>query len=573
MLAWHFPNRTRDSHYGWGPGPLQLDHRLGNQYNNWFASAGDAAAYVEEHFARLYEETKRFHTALYDSTLPRWLLDCVTANAALLRSPIYVWLEDGTVAGFEGADACCPMNCTHVYNYVMSPAFLFPSLERNVRETDLLAQMHPENHFIPHRTVLPLSLPRLGDEIGGPQHHAFDGELGTILKTYREWRQHGDRDWLAGLWPNVKKVMTHVLTEHDVDGTGVIKGEQPNTYDTHVYGSNTFIGTLYLAALRATEELAKVMNDPAFGAECRNRSERGSAGYDRTCWNGEYYYNVYDMPGAAPDQYNQGSCWGPGCFADQLLGQWWAHVLDLGHVLPRERVAQAARAIYKHNWRPDLSHHVHTQRVFAEGAEKGLLICTWPNGGRPSSPVLYCDEVWTGVEYQVAATLMYNGMIQEGLQIAKAARDRYTGNQRNPWAEVECGHHYSRAMSAHSVLLAASGYSYDAAEQRLGLAPCINATDFKGFFTAALGWGAFTQRRDHEHQRNTVEVRYGKLTLEQVDLDLPATAGPEIAVWLRHGATPLTHRVERDGTRVRIMLAKPVHLGEKEWLEAHIRFG
>ena len=571
VMAWHFPNRTRDGRYGWGPPPYQYDHRLGNQYNNWFKNAAEVVNYIADNFERLERETKLFHQTFYDSTLPRWLLDCVTANASLIRSPIYVWLEDGTFAGYEGADACCPMNCTHVYNYAMSTAFLFPALERNVRETDLKVQMHPTEHFIPHRTILPLSLPRLQNAIGGPHHHALDGELGTILKTYREWRLCGDGDWLRKLWSYVKDVMNHVMRDHDADGDGVIKGEQPNTYDTHLFGSNTFIGTLYLAALRATEEMAKTMGDAEFLARCRERFEKGKAGYDHTCWNGEYYFNVYDAPNATPQTYNAHNCFGPGCHSDQLLGQWWAHVLGLGGVLPTERVHQALRAIHKHNWLPDLSRHVHRQRVFAEGKEKGLLCCSWPQGGRPQNPILYCDEVWTGIEYHVAATLIYEGMVEEGLQIAKGARDRYTGNQRNPWAEIECGHHYSRAMSSYSLLPAVSGFNYDAASGSLSFAPRLTPINFKTFFTAANGWGSFSQQKTQDATRHTISVKHGTLTLNRLTLELPASAGAETKATVRVGRRVVKSDVKYEGKKCHLSFVLPLVLREGQGMEVSVR--
>jgi uncharacterized protein (DUF608 family) len=571
VLAWHFPNRTRDGRYGWGPPPYQYDHRLGNQYNHWFKNAAEVVNYVADNFERLERETKLFHQTFYDSTLPRWLLDGVTANASIIRSPIFVWLEDGTFAGYEGADACCPMNCTHVYNYAMSTAFLFPALERNVRETDLKVQKHPTEHFIPHRTVLPLSLPRLQNAIGGPHHHALDGELGTILKTYREWRLCGDGDWLKPLWSHVKDVMRHVLRDHDTDGDGVIKGEQPNTYDTHLFGSNTFIGTLYLAALRATEEMAKTMGDAAFAAQCRERFEKGKAGYDRLCWNGEYYFNVYDAPNATPQTYNAHNCFGPGCHSDQLLGQWWAHVLGLGYVLPAEHVRQALRAIYQHNWRPDLSHHVHRQRVFAEGKEKGLLCCSWPRGGRPQNPILYCDEVWTGIEYHVAATLIYEGMVEEGLQIAKGARDRYTGNQRNPWAEIECGHHYARAMSSYSLLLAVSGFHYDAASGSLFFAPRLTPSHFKAFFTTAHGWGSVSQEFTHHVSRFTLAVKYGELTLNRLTLELPASAEADTKVTVRLGRKAVKSEVRFEERKCHLMFEKAVVVRAGQILEVNMQ--
>ena len=520
VLAWHLPNRTRDDTYGWGPQRYQYDHRLGNQYNNWFKSAKDVVDYVVANEARLTEETRRFHTTFYNSTLPQYYLDAVTANNSLTRSPIYVWLEDGTVGGFEGADRCCPMNCTHVYNYAMTTAYTFPALERNVRETDLLVQMHPEEHYIPHRTVLPLSLPRLGKTIGGPEHPALDGELGTVLKTYREWQMHGDRAWLAKVWDRARTLMLYIMQEHDADGDGVIKGEQPNTYDTHLYGSNTFIGTLYLAALRAVEEMAKVMGDKDAAKTFRERFEKGRAGYDATCWDGEYYKNVFDAPNADDKTYNSNNCYGPACFSDQLLGQWWAHVLGLGYVLPEDRVRQTLAAIYKYNWRADLTDHKHSQRVFASGTEKGLLVGSWPKGGRPERPILYCDEVWTGIEYHVAATMMYEGMTKEALQIVRGARDRYAGSRRNPWSEIECGQHYARAMSSYSLMHGAAGLVYDAGAARISMAPRLMPENFKAFFSAAQGWGSLSQLRSGKIQRNSVEVRYGTVELKEFAVDV-----------------------------------------------------
>lgn len=528
VLGWHFPNRFRDWRYGLGPSEPQYDYRLGNQYNNWFSNAGEVIDYVAANRERLDRETRAFHQTFYDSTLPHWLLDTVSANISTIRSPIYIWIEDGTVGGFEGTDACCPMNCTHVFNYAMSPAYLFPSLERKVRETDLLQQMNPDEHFIPHRTLLPMSLPRLGNEIAGPFHHALDGELGTILKTFREWRLCGDADWLAMLWPNAKKVMQHVMKDHDVNGDGVIRGEQPNTYDTHAYGSNTFIGSLYLTTLRAAAHMAERMGDEDFATECLTRFEQGREGYDGVCWNGEYYYNVYDAPEISPSLYEKENCWGPGCHADQLLGQWWAHIAGLGYVLPREHVHQALDAIYRCNWRRDMTGHEHKQRVFAEGNEKGLLNCTWPKGGRPEKPIKYCDEVWSGIEYEVAGLLLYEGKITEGLRIARAARDRYTGNQRNPWSEIECGGHYARAMAAHALLLAAAGLVVDVDSASLAFAPRLMQSDFKAFFSTSGCWGTISQKRAPGNQQSGISVAYGEFELRHLTLELPPEAGDNL---------------------------------------------
>ncbi len=182
-------------------------------------------------------------------------------------------------------------------------------------------------------------------------------------------------------------------------------------------------------------------------------------------FNGEFFIQEVDLETAPRYQF------GPGCLSDQLLGQWFCEVVDLGYVLPEEEVKSALESIFKHNWKGDLSDHDSVQRTYALNDEAGLLLCTWPNGGRPRYPFTYADEVWTGIEYQVAAHLIYEDMVEEGLAIVKGVRDRHDGVARNPWNEFECGHHYARAMSSWSLILALSGFHYNARERFIAFAP------------------------------------------------------------------------------------------------------
>ena len=192
---------------------------------------------------------------------------------------------------------------------------------------------------------------------------------------------------------------------------------------------------------------------------------------------------------------------------------------------PRAPAAARARArdprpsIYRHNFRHDFFEHPNAQRLYALGDEKGLLLCTWPRGGRPALPFVYADEVWTGIEYQVAAHLIYEGQVAEGLAIVRGVRDRYDGRRRNPWNEVECGSHYARALSSWSLVLALSGFSFSAPERRLGFAPRVNARDFRCFFSAGGGWGTFEQRVSENRALDArLDVRYGEVRLRRLDL-------------------------------------------------------
>ena len=542
VLTWHFPNRYRTERYGWAP-PYEYRYRLGNRYNAWFSDAKEVVRYFAQNADRLYRETKTFSDALRDNSLPDAIKDAVASNLAILRSSVLMWLEDGNFYGFEGADSCCPLTCTHVYNYAQSIAFLFPELERTMRFVEWKVQQHPEKGYIPHRVIVPLDLPRLWERgIGGPHNPALDGMLGAVLKTYREFRLSGDVNWLAEMFPHVAKLMRHIFEQFDPDGDGVIDGEQPNTYDIHTFGSNTFIGTLYLAALKAVERMAEVIGArdagrgtnewKALADECRKRFESGKQGYVQRCWNGEFFINAYDAPNVPPEVYEQNNCWGPGCHSDQLLGQWWAFILDLGYLLPEEMVKTALWSIFRYNWRKSLRGFKHSQRVFAEGDESGLIVCTWPNGGRPKRPILYCDEVWTGHEYEVAALLIWCGMKDEALKIVQGARNRYTGEKRNPFAEIECGHYYIRALSSWSLLLAATGFSCDVRSGTMKFAPEFETQNFKAPFFAGTCWGIFNWMETAKRFSATWQILGGNFNLKELHLQIGTPTKRQVSVTL-----------------------------------------
>ncbi|MBI4530117.1 MAG: hypothetical protein HY709_01225, partial [Candidatus Latescibacteria bacterium] len=265
---------------------------------------------------------------------------------------------------------------------------------------------------------------------------------------------------------------------------GVMEGEQHNTYDIEFYGPNTMMGTFYLGALRAAEEMARAVGDHGAADEYRSLYERGRHRLDSDLWNGEFY--TQKTPGDVNEHSHQ---YGDGCLSDQLLGQWFANVVGLGDLLPSEHIRSALHSIFRHNWLTDFYDHHNCQRIYALNDERGLLLCSWPRGGRPHYPFPYADEVWTGIEYQVAAHLIYEGLVDEGLSIVKGVRDRYDGERRNPWDEVECGHHYARAMASWSLLLALSGYLYSAPDATLKFAPCIFPERFRCLFTVGAAGG------------------------------------------------------------------------------------
>lgn len=554
IIAWHFPNRYNDYKAGLPP------HNIGNYYNNKFQNSNEVVKALAADFDRLKKETLLFRDTFYNSNLPYYVLDRISAQAGTLTSQSTMWIEDGTCAMFEGA-GCCPMNCTHVFNYEQTISCLFPELDRNMRRTDLFVQQD-ESGFIHHRTVLPLSLPRSSGAF-------VDGHLGAFLKSYREHLRSADSKWLKEMWPRIKLAMEYVLLEWDKDNDGVLVHEQWNTYDAAMYGPNTFIGTLYLASLRATEEMSKIQGDIDFASRCRKIFESGAKKLDEALWNGDYYIHIDEKSKATdwmlsdwPEEKlpaNRNRPYGDGCHADQLLGQWWSQILGMGYVLPTDRVNTTLTSIMKYNWRKDFG-TVAQQRPFASDGDKGLLNCTWPRGGRPDEATHYSDEVWTGIEYTIAAMLLWEGRIEEAFTIMKAVSDRYNGVpkapiKRNPWSEIECGEHYARAMSSWSVLLAAQGAEYSGPDGMISFAPKWRPEDHRSFFTGAEGWGTFEQRRTAITQTNTLKITYGKLRVKTLKLETPAEAKIKSTTLTCNGVN-VPVRVTQDGRTLALALER-----------------
>ncbi len=492
ILTWYFPNRSNS----WEANPNKPVVR--NHYAKQFKDSWEVARYVAENLPRLEAETRCFHGALYSSTLPAPVLEALSANIVPLRSPSCFWLEDGRFFGWEGCfddGGCCFGSCTHVWSYAYTLAYLFPSLEREMRRIEFTVEMD-EKGLMFFRTVQTFGERWLW---GTETPAAVDGQMGSILRVYREWLLSGDRAWLDLVWPGVKRAIASAEAYWDTDRDGVLDGKQHNTYDIEFYGPNPLCGIYYLAALRAVEELAIVQNESELRANCRDIFERGRQRLDELLWNGEYY--IQRLPDAAADgRHEYRYQHGEGCLSDHLLGQLHARLLGLGDVLPAGRARQAIKSIYDYNFRRNFSEHVNCQRTYVLNDEAGLLICSWPHGGQPRFPFPYSDEVWTGCEYQVAAHLLLEGWLDEGMEIVQAARSRQDGVRRNPWDEVECGHHYVRSMSSWTLLLALSGFHCDLSKQEISFNPRIEASTQEDrltvFWSTGRGWGTYTQRRD-----------------------------------------------------------------------------
>ena len=494
-------------------------------YAGRFAGIEEVTAHWRQQYDALRAKARRFSDCFYDSTLPPEVIEAVAANLTILKSPTMLRQTDGRLWSWEGCEdnsGCCAGSCTHVWNYAQAVPHLFPALERTLRETEFGPSQDDRGHQM-FRSALPIR-PLVHDF-----HAAADGQLGGIMKVYREWRGSGDIEWLRRLWPRVKASLDYCIQTWDPAGKGLLEEPHHNTYDIEFWGPDGMCTSFYLGALRAAMAMGQALDQDV--ARYTALFEQGTRAAEQELFDGEYFIQQIRWKGlraksplelksmvggyspeaaALLEKEGPKYQYGRGCLADGVLGSWMALVCGVGQVLDRRKVASHLQAVHKHNLKHDLSGHANPQRPsYACGAEGGLLLCTWPKGGELSLPFVYSNEVWTGIEYQVAAHLMLLGLVDEGLEIVRACRDRYDGRVRNPFNEYECGHWYARAMSSYAMLQGLSGARYDAVEKVLYLEPNVPG-DFRSFLSTASGYGTVGVRGGKpflEVKAGTIEVR------------------------------------------------------------------
>jgi len=519
-LTWHFPNRQT-----WGSWSAAPDTRVGNYYTTRYE---DAWAVIEDEVAQLphlTELTLDFVNAMMRSSYPDVVKEAALFNLSTLRSQTVFRTEDGKMFGWEGIMdrfGSCYGSCTHVWNYENATAFLFGDLARSMREVEFGHATH-ESGLMSFRTNLPL------ENAQNSPIAAADGQMGTIMKFYREWQLSGDQTFLETHWENVKAALSFSWVEGgwDADQDGMMEGVQHNTMDIEYFGPNPQMQFWYLGALRSAEQMALAMEDPDFASNCKKLYEQGSVLTDSLIFNGEYYYQRLIPVKSRKDiafglTANMGSkdLENPdyqlmnGCLVDQLVGQYMAHILDLGYLADKENIRSALQSVYKYNRRDDLSDHFNNMRSYAIGDEKALLMASWPHGGRPTIPFPYWSEVMTGFEYTAGIGMLYEGMEKEGLEVIGNIRARYNGSKRNPFDEAECGHHYARAMASWSSVLAISGFHYSGVENS------IRFTDRPGnyFWSNGSAWGECIVQELEGERSVSFSVLHGSIRLKRFRL-------------------------------------------------------
>jgi len=265
FITWNFPNRL-----GWVSWE-RPDHNktvFGNYYSSRYKDAWDVVEKTVPLLPSLEKKTIAFVDAVVNSDLPTEVKEAALFNLNVLRSQTTFRIASGHFMGWEGimdVTGSCRGSCTHVWNYEQATAFLFGDLARTMRDVEF-NYATDERGSMAFRAALPLS------EASQNKNAAADGQMGCIMKFYRDWQLSGDHAFLQKNWSQVKKALAFAWVEKGWDGNqdGVMEGSQHNTMDVNYFGPNPQMGLWYLGALKAGAEMAKFMKDREFEKKCND---------------------------------------------------------------------------------------------------------------------------------------------------------------------------------------------------------------------------------------------------------------------------------------------------------------
>lgn len=496
-------------------------------YSRRFSGIEEVSNYWKNNYSTLKLETKKFTDTFYDTTLPEEVIESVANNLTILKSPTVMRQHDGRFWVWEGSGddwGSCHGSCTHVWNYAQAVPHLFPRMERTLRETEFKVDQNTEGHQA-FRANIPIR------PVKHDFHSAADGQLGGIMKVYRDWRISGDNEWIKDLYPLIVKSMDYCIRTWDPNEVGAVIEPHHNTYDIEFWGPDGMCTSFYAGALNSIIEIGHYLNEDVTKYE--HLLKKAQDYMETNLWNGEYFFQDIQWEGLkTPDptkaQSFQSSYseearkilekegpkyqYGNGCLSDGIIGCWMSLVCGLDEPIDQSKVTGHLESVYKYNLKHCLADHANPQRPgYAVGNDGGLILCSWPKGGKLSLPFVYSDEVWTGIEYQVASHLIFEGKVKEGLDIVRTVLNRYDGIKRNPFNQYECGSWYARALASYSLIQALTGVRYDAVTKTLHIESKVGK-NFRSFLSTASGYATVGLKNG----KPFIEVKNGEIEVKEI---------------------------------------------------------
>lgn len=564
-LSWFFPNHVS-----------VLGTRVGHMYENWFSNAVDVAKYQSDNRAAILAKSRVLPELVIGSTLPASLrLGLLDQLSTVTKDSMYI--KNGRFGVQEG-HGCCSYNTLdvdHYSSYALS--LLMPQLRKTILEMHR-DKVHPANGKAYH------GFPGTVEEIpvgGGADsgYSRWDVCCQYTLQLYRDTRWAGDAETLKACYPAAKRTM-ELVASLDFYGIGLPYIQGGITYDHwNMQGVVSFMATVYCAALRALEEMAKVMGDQDTVTWARERFIRAVRSVEKYLWNGSQYLLYY---GRRPKGWKSGDdgigehkifdavkppqecmtppedeeC-GPGCachrekafveigdtglMTDVINGNATAAVMGLGAFLDPDRVRAQLKKIYERNIQ---------EENFC------LVNGTYPDGHYLDEwPFMQWQTPWTGTEYFFALQCYSAGLIKEGDHVVDLVYERHV-REGMRFDHAECNNHYARPLSIWGAYAARLGLDYDGHRAVLTICPS-HEEPYSGALVSAVALGTLDYAFAKGRSRATMEIRSGAMSLRTVVLKAGAKV-TKVSVTL-NGKTVAAKVAVLDG-KAGILLGREVTL-------------
>ncbi len=432
------------------------NHYLGHMYQNWFGNSWDVAVYIDGRKNVFLERVKEWQSIIETAPLKSWLKDGLINYLSIITSASW-WTKNDKFVMYENPVKWPLMDSLDVRYYGTMPLVIFfPALEKNTMF--LFKKYQKRDGRIPHDLgKSQIGCPSDGTTAGHPWK---DLSTKYTLMVYRDYLWTKDLKFLTKIYRSVKKTMEWEFSQ-DRDENGLPDNQgKDQTYDLwDFYGTNSYSSSIFLASLLAAMKMAKIMKDPSFYNKCRHYFEKGRKSFERELWNGSYY-----IAGNSKGKKYEA------CTAGQLNGQWYAHLLNLGYILPERHVKKAVRTILDLN---------------GKKSRFGIVNSVYPDG-RIDNSSYHAENIWTGETYAVCALAIYEGFIDEALEIAERTWENFVRNTRNVWAQPDVvfahdgslgdGELYVRNMSLWSIPFALAGHDKKIKEFLLKLEPNLKSS-------------------------------------------------------------------------------------------------
>ncbi len=413
------------------------------RYTKFFGREGNNAPKIAIEALRNYKKWEEKINdwqmkIISDQTLPKWLKGAIFNELYYIVEGGTLWTdgEEGQEPppkGYYGKFAYLESHQYSMYNTYdvhfyasFALASLWPQLELSIQEDFAKAVLtdSEEEHVIAatNEKVKRSVRGSVPHDIGSPAEDPFylinsyimwnigkwkDLNPKFILQVYRDYYITKDKDFLKEKWLSLEESFNYALNfDRDKDGIIENDGFPDQTYDVwSVKGPSAYTGGLWLAALTALKEIAKILGKKEKYEEISEILEKGKKAYIEKLWNSRYF-NYDSSKGKYSDS----------IMADQLAGLWYCKMTDLEPYIDDSKAIKTLRTIYNFN--------VNSYYNGTMGAVNGM---------RPNRKVdrswLQSREVWTGTTYALASLMIVYGMKEEGFRTAE-------GIYRTAWEKM-----------------------------------------------------------------------------------------------------------------------------------------